>query len=586
MTTGETANRLASLSLLDVFERATDAMMVMDGKGAILVVNPAFVALTGFPASEVVGRSCAMLRADLGDGIGFSTFWRRLLDSGSWKGAVQCRGKDGVILPDWQSYSVVRSAADGSVRVLAVLSGILALHRLEAHVSVLRHHDSLTGLPNRALLLERLCGALNEAGAGRATGSVFVLDLDQFKLVNDSLGHEMGDRMLVQAARRLKGAVGPSGIVGRLGGDEFAVVLTGFESLSELVGIAENLLAQLLEPIHLDGHDVHVTASVGISVFPHGGGEVGTMLQNAEGAMYRVKERGRNAYGFFDPTTKNRSIARLDLQTDLRRAVDGREFILHFQPKVALLDDAITGCEALIRWRHPVKGMISPGEFIPLAEETGLILPIGLWALWAACDQGREWGRQGLGNIPIAVNLSARQFRQGDLIERIRDVIAETGLLPEHLEVELTESTVMDDAEQAIRIMKRLRDMGVRISIDDFGTGYSSLSYLRKLPLSSLKIDRSFISDMTTDADDAAIVQTIISLGRILRLDVVAEGIENEGQLVFLRDLGCAVGQGYHFAFPLPAGEFAEWLLGRNAVQRHVRRNQLPYRQIVGVHHA
>ena len=552
-------SRVGAPVIARVFDHAAEGMILADGDGAILAVNPAFSKITGFTAEDVLGRSCSMLRPDLDGSPAFSKFWSGVHETGRWRGQVRHRCKDGRALLDWQSYAVVPDD-DGLPHVLVVLGGVSVLHHQEVQIGLLINHDALTGLPNRMHLFDRLKDLVHHTEGGRSAVAVLFLDIDNFKLVNDGLGHDVGDRMLVEVARRLKGSVGRAGAIARMGGDEFVVVLNDFESLSELSGIAENLLAQLLEPVHLDGHTVHITASIGISVFPHGGGDAGALLQNAEVAMYRVKERGRNAFDFFDPSLKSRAAARLDLQADLRRAAESREFILHYQPKIALADRSVLGCEALIRWRHPSAGMIAPSEFIPLAEETGLIVPIGLWALRAACEQSRRWSDEGLGDVKVAVNLSARQFRQGDLIERIRDVVADTGLSPEHLEIELTESTVMDDAEQAIRVMRRLRDMGIRISVDDFGTGYSSLSYLKKLPLSTLKIDRSFITDVVTDADAAAIVHTIISLGSILRLEVVAEGIETEEQLTFLQDHRCAVGQGYYFAFPLAADDFGGWM--------------------------
>ena len=562
-----------------VFDHAAEGMMITDTDGVILTVNSAFLSLTGFAAADVVGKSCRRLRSDLDDDGAFSAFWHGVLETGRWRGQARHRCRDDRALLDWLSYTVVPDD-DGQPHVLVSFGGVSVLHHQEVQIGLLVHHDALTGLPNRIHLFDRLKDSLHHTASGRSAVAVLFLDIDNFKLVNDGLGHDVGDRMLVVVARRLKGSVGRAGTVARMGGDEFVVVLNEFESLSELAGIAENLLAQLLEPVYFDGHVVHITASIGISVFPHGGGDARTLLQNAETAMYRVKERGRNAYDFFDPSLKCRAAARLDLQADLRRAAENREFVLHYQPKIALADRSVLGCEALIRWRHPTAGMIAPGEFIPLAEETGLIVPIGLWALRTACEQSRRWSNEGIGDVKVAVNLSARQFRQADLIERIRDIVTGTALPPEHLEIELTESTVMDDAEQAIRVMRRLRDMGIRISVDDFGTGYSSLSYLKKLPLNTLKIDRSFITDVVTDADDAAIVNTIISLGRILRLEVVAEGIETEQQLTFLQDHECAVGQGYYFAFPLSAVDFGEWMRGKKSAGR---RKELDLPRNVGI---
>ena len=545
-----------------VFDQAAEGMVIARADGVILAVNSAFSDITGFAGRDVVGQSSAMLRADLEGGSAFSGFWNGVLEAGRWRGQARHRCRDDRVLLDWQSYTVVRDD-DGRVHVLVVLGGVSLLHHQQIQIGLLVYHDALTGLPNRTHLFDRLKEVLHHSGGGRSAVAVLFLDIDNFKLVNDGLGHEVGDRMLVVVARRIKGSIGRSGTVARMGGDEFVVLLNDFESLSELAGIAQNLQAQLLEPVQLDGSTVHITASIGISVFPHGGGDASALLQNAEAAMYGVKEKGRNAYDFFDSKLRNRAAARLELQADLRRAAERQEFVLNYQPKVVLADGSVLGCEALIRWRHPTAGMIPPGEFIPLAEDTGLIVPIGLWAMRSACEQGRRWADEGFDAVKVAVNLSARQFRQVDLIEQIRDVVIDTGTLPENLEIELTESTVMDDAEQAIRVMRRLRDMGIRISVDDFGTGYSSLSYLKKFPLSTLKIDRSFITDVVTDPDDAAIVHTIISLGSILRLEVVAEGIESDQQLMFLQDHGCAVGQGYYFAFPLSADDFGGWMRTR-----------------------
>lgn len=423
--------------------------------------------------------------------------------------------------------------------------------------------DALTGLGNRASFFEHLQYALRQAAAGAAPLAVLILDIDHFKLINNSLGHAVGDDMLTRAARRIVGSVGPYGMTARMGGDEFAIVLTAFGARSELSNLAENIAAQLLEPITCDGHVIHLAASIGIAVFPHGGGDAMSLLRNCETAMYSVKEKGRGDYRFYDDSLAVRAAGQLDLQNDLRRAADEEQFILHFQPKVLLADRSPMGCEALIRWRHPSGRMIAPGEFIPLAEDTGLIIPIGLWAMRAACEAHRDWAERGNGGINVAVNLSARQFRQPNLIEKIRDTLEEMAMSPEYLEIELTESTVMDDPEQAIRVMKRLRDIGIKISVDDFGTGYSSLGYLKKLPINSLKIDRTFISDLVTDKDDAAIVKMIISLGNTLNLGVIAEGIEHEDQVHFLENHGCIAGQGYLFAFPLSSHDYSEWMRQR-----------------------
>jgi len=434
------------------------------------------------------------------------------------------------------------------------------LRQKEQEIVYMAYHDTLTGLPNRLLLLNRLEYAIDVATRANSQMAVLFLDIDRFKVINDSLGHDVGDRLLVTMSQRLHNTVRRSDIVARLGGDEFVLVLTDFDTAVYVAHVAEKLLSHLLETLSLDGHKVRVTASIGISIFPQDGTDARTLLRNADIAMYRAKEEGRNNFRFFDQTMNSRAVERLDMETSLRQAVENQEFVLHFQPKVVLGDGTVLGTEALIRWQHPKRGLVPPVEFIPLAEETGLIVPIGAWALRAACQQTQLWRQNGSPDLTVAVNLSARQFHQPDLPEQVARVLRETGLPPAALEIELTESTVMESAEKAIQALRHLRDIGVRIAVDDFGTGYSSLSYLKKLPINSLKIDRSFIADLVHDADDAAIVQTIIALGKVLRLEVVAEGVETEQQAAFLRKNGCPIGQGYFFARPLAAGDFVDWL--------------------------
>ena len=433
----------------------------------------------------------------------------------------------------------------------------------EQEVLHMAYHDALTGLPNRLQLFNRLEYALEVAAREGRQLAVLSLDIDRFKIVNDSLGPEVGDQLLMTVAQRLRDTAQRSDIVCRIGGDEFALALTDVDTAVFAAHIAEELLPCIAETIVVGEHAIRISPSIGIAIFPQDGADAHILLRNADAAMRRVKERGGNGFRFFDQTMNKAATERLDLETALRLAVDRQEFVVHYQPQLRLSDRRVLGCEALIRWHHPKRGLVPPLEFIPLAEETGLIVPIGIWVLRAACRQVQSWRAAGLGDLSVAVNLSARQFHQPDLVTQIRAAVAETGLPPSALEIELTESTVMDDAERAVGILRELRAIGIRISVDDFGTGYSSLSYLRKLPINSLKIDRSFISDIGIDADDDAIVQTIIALGKVLRLEEIAEGIETEAQAEFLNRHGCDIGQGYLFARPMPADAFADWLRGR-----------------------
>ena len=433
----------------------------------------------------------------------------------------------------------------------------------EQEVLHMAYHDALTGLPNRLQLFNRLEYALEVAERERRQLAVLSLDIDRFKIVNDSLGHEVGDQLLMTVAQRLRDSVERSDIVCRIGADEFALVLTDVDTAVFAAHLAEELLPSISEPILAGEHAISISPSIGIAIFPEDGADAGSLLRNADAAMGRAKEGGGNCFLFFDQTMNKAATERLDLETALRKAVERQEFVVHYQPQVRLSDRSVAGCEALIRWLHPRRGLVPPAEFIPLAEETGLIVPIGIWVLRAACEQVQRWRSDGFADLTVAVNLSARQFIQPDLARQIRAVVEEIGLPPHALEIELTESTVMSDAERAVGVLRQLREIGIRVSVDDFGTGYSSLSYLRKLPINSLKIDRSFIADVGVDPDDDAIVQTIIALGKVLRLEEIAEGIETEAQAEFLDRHGCALGQGYLFAPPMPADAFAAWLRDR-----------------------
>ena len=452
-----------------------------------------------------------------------------------------------------------RAFTEEEVHFLQAVATILAMaidrKKVEERIEHQAYHDALTGLPNRLLLEDRLSVAVAHAHRSGEILAILLIDLDRFKVINDTLGHPAGDALLRAVGARFVRAVREGDTVARMGGDEFAVLLSELNSDEVALEIADRITSSLREPFQLDGRDLFVTASIGVAVYPHAGVDGRTLLQHADIALYRAKEHGRNTLRAFSPAMNSRAFERLSLESSLRQALERREFLLHFQPQVDLNGGEIIGFEALIRWHRPEIGMVSPAEFIPLAEETGLILPIGEWVLRAACAQNVAWQRAGFPAMRIAVNLSARQFHRDDLVDTVTRALRETGLSPQYLELELTESILMGKEAGILHMLRVLTDMGIQLSIDDFGTGYSSLAYLKRFPISKLKVDQIFVRNLTTDPNDAVITRTVVGMAHSLRLKALAEGVETEAQLACLRSLGCDEMQGYLFSRPLPADE-------------------------------
>ena len=465
-----------------------------------------------------------------------------------------------------------RATSDDQLLMLQQANAHLVIASIEAHklteqiemakvqMDYLAYHDVLTDLPNRMLLQDRLNQAIEVAHRQGKRLALMYMDLDRFKHINDSLGHTVGDHLLQSVARRLTGSVRQSDTVSRQGGDEFVLLLPLIEHAEDAALSARKMLAALTQPHHVDGNDLHVSVSIGISIYPDDGQDAQTLFKSADTAMYYAKESGRNNYKFFEPEMNVRAVQRQTVEASLRHALEAQEFVLYYQPKVNLESGAIVGVEALIRWQHPERGLLSPDEFVSIAEDCGLILPIGRWVLREACRQGQAWRLDGLPQITVAVNTSALEFRAKDFLNNLRATLTETGFEPRYLELELTESVLMRDAESADSVLRALAEMGVKLAIDDFGTGYSSLSYLRRFPIDALKIDQSFVKHMNGNSDDATIVSAVISMGKSLKQRVIAEGVETPEQYEFLRAQQCDEGQGYYFGRPVPAKTLATLL--------------------------
>jgi diguanylate cyclase (GGDEF)-like protein/PAS domain S-box-containing protein len=559
---GEEALRLYA----NVFEHSGEAILITDRDKRIVAVNPAFTRMTGYSIDEAIGRDPRLLASGQTPPDTYRSMWNALAEPGYWQGEVVDRRKDGSLYPTWMSVSVVRDAEGRIAHYVASCTDITDRKLAEAQISQLAYQDTLTGLINRFSLKSQLEQALHRAHRERRVLAVVFLDLDRFKTINDTLGHAMGDRLLVEVARRLRDHVRDSDIVARLGGDEFVVVLTEVEDATAVARVADKLLQALAQPYRIGDKDLHSAASLGLALYPNDGEDGEALMKNADTAMYHAKSLGRNNVQFFTAEMNETALKRLTLDHDLRVAVETRQFELHYQPQLDGRNGRIVGVEALVRWHHPTDGLIFPTEFIPVAEETGLILPLGEWVLDEACRQLRAWRDEGIRDITVAVNLSAHQLHSPVLLAHVAQALEKYGLAGTDLELEITESVAMHDPAASISQLKALRDLGVRLSIDDFGTGYSSLSYLKLLPIHTLKLDQSFVRDIESDSNDVAICTATIALAHSLGLTVIAEGVENEAQRRLLASHHCDVMQGFLFSEPLPAGAAAAFIKGRNTV--------------------
>ena len=549
--------------LKTILDSAGDGILSINRYGIIETFNKAAESIFGYPAKEAIGQNVNMLmpepHASRHSGY-IDGYLRTGMATFIGKGAreVVAVRKDGSTFP--MDLAVSEMHLGGERHFVGIVRDITERTKAQDALEYLSNFDPLTNLPNRSLLHDRLEHALHQAHRDEHLVAVMFLDLDRFKNINDTLGHALGDELLEMVARRIERCVREGDTVARLGGDEFVVVLEHINHVDNAALVAGKVLDALTEPMRLGGHEVIISASIGITIYPFDDDNIDDLLKDADTAMYRAKAEGRNNCQYFTADMTDHALEHMHLEQDLRRALERDEFELYYQPQLELAHGEVTGVEALLRWHHPARGLVSPAEFIPILEETGLILPVGEWVMRTACRQQRAWREQGLPPLRVAVNLSARQFYQQDLLKSVAGVLEETGLQVDELDLEITEGVLVENVTSTVETLNAFDRMGIRLSIDDFGTGYSSLSYLKRFPLHTLKIDQSFVHDVTEDGDSAAIVQAIIALAHSLRLGVIAEGVETEEQLAFLRREGCREVQGYLFCRPLPAPDLADWL--------------------------
>jgi diguanylate cyclase (GGDEF)-like protein/PAS domain S-box-containing protein len=565
------ARRRSQRSLLlaeSVFQHINEGVLVADADGRILRVNRALCAMVGYSEDEIVGQLRPPYRSGEHPPVFYQQLWDNLLRDGLWEGEIWNRRRDGELFPTWQTIVAIHDGDGAPAQFVSVTRDITAQRRSEQRIHRLAYFDNLTGLPNRELFFDRFDHAIQRAQRHGTHLALLFLDLDRFKNVNDTLGHPVGDQLLRAVAERLQQLVRSEDTIARLGGDEFTLLLESVDRRDYISQVAAKVVQSLAQPFDIDGHRLHIGASVGISLYPHDGTDATSLVKHADSAMYQAKAAGRNNFQYYSAALSLHTSEQVALEAQLRRAVKQREFVLHYQPQFDH-EARIIGVEALIRWLDPERGLVSPNRFIPMAEETGLIVPIGEWVLQQACRQMAEWHAQGAGGLRVSVNIAGPQLIRTDIVATVQAALDDSGLAPQALELELTETFIMEHVTQTFETLGALRALGVRVAIDDFGTGHSSLATLKRLPADTLKIDRAFVNDLPDDRNDVAIARAILAMSRELDLETVAEGVETEAQRAFLGSEGCTLFQGYLFAPPLPAAEIGRrWITPENGTAR------------------
>lgn len=544
-----------------VFNNTIEGIAVTDLNGNIQWINPAFSTITGYGTEEVIGQNPRILKSNHHSQEFYEKMWETIIEKGQWQGEIWNRRKSGETYPEWLTISALKDEAGKTIQYVSVFNDITERIKQEEHIKYQAYHDALTGLANRFLFEDRIGSAVAHAHRHGEKFGVLLLGLDRFKRINDTLGHPKGDKVLQLVAERLSNMVKEEDTVARFSGDTFALIINEIVNLESLMLFINKIVDGFKVPFLVDNHELYITASMGVSLYPNDGMDGQNLIKNAETAMYRAKELGYNNYQFYTPSMNDKALARLALENDLHKALPQDEFILYYQPQIEVATGKVIGAEALVRWQNPRLGFLLPGEFIPLAEETGLIIPLGEWVLKQACLQNKDWQKKGFAPINMGVNLSALQFKQKNLIERVKEILSLSGLSPEFLELEITESIAMLDAGFTNKTLHALKDMGIKISIDDFGTGYSSLEYLIRFPIDRIKIDRSFILGVPDDREKKAIVMAIMAIAKSLDLKIIAEGVETTSQIAFLKEQYCHQIQGYFYSPPVTAEAFEKMLM-------------------------
>ena len=543
-----------------IFESTIEAVVITDTDQKIVDVNRAYTEITGYSKQEVLGRKPNIRRSERHDQAFYKAMWDSISTSGAWSGEIWNRTKTGELSPEWHSISTIYDENGQVINYVGVFTDISVLKRSEEKLEHLANHDPLTGLANRSLLMDRLDRTLKRLKREPCNLAVLFLDLDRFKKVNDTQGHPVGDILLQQAAERLQQTIRSSDTSGRLGGDEFLVLVECYDSISDVKRVVEKLRNSIEQPFNIHGNKLYISVSIGISIYPDDGADGATLIRNADSALYRAKESGRNGFSFYDYEITRQAASRLEIENILRQALESNAFSLFYQPKIDLKTGRVSGAEALIRLSLGDGNMLSPDAFIPVAEETGLIIPMGKWVLEQTARQLAKWNAAGH-HLQIAVNISAIQIQRGDIVQTLYELRNQYAFNAEEIELEVTESVLIDFPDRAVEVLNAVRRLGISVALDDFGTGFSSLSNLKRYPISTIKVDKSFVMDILRDPNDAAITRAVVAMGHSLDLQVVAEGVETAEHVSFLQELGCHLAQGYYYSRPIPADEFERLFL-------------------------